>query len=350
MENEKSKTYANALEAIRKLENEKSKRYANALEAYRAQVKSIRSFGRDGDSYFQFVEVLKAARPLIDWALRTREIPVGKEGDFERAARVFGSLRRPPKNLIVWHDRNRSALDFLTEMGTWPEKREAFAEIPQVAKRGAFALHNSIGASEEEFEKLLLLLERADSLLRAKFDFEKVLYGDVFVVGQIKQRNHLAWYMRKEDTVFLRVFQGHEEALHSLLHELGHRYWWKFHDEERVRRASRLYYELRKPPDVSAHLPKVGEMFPCRVRRDRPVSRVVRFERGMYRLESGDGVTERRLREHLERRTVLARFPTPYSITNLDEFFAECFAFYSLSKLNESLASAFESVIEGDEV
>lgn len=313
-----------------------------------AQIEGCRSFGRSGDAFYAFAALTKAARKLISWTLETREIPPGEEVPFERAARVFGTMDEPPKNLIVWHDRNRSNLSYFLRVGGWAKKTEETSKT-QIASVGPFQLHNSVGADEEAFARTVRLTEKTVEVFTPRFDFGKTLYGNVFVVGQIKRAKHLAWYHRREDQVYVRVIEsrGIDDARLSLYHELGHRYWWKFPSRKRKEKVNRIYAGLASRRDLKIRLPEVGEVFPIRVRADQPAPKVVGFDGQFFRLSTGGEIAARRLTELLERTAVIQRFPSLYSMTNVDEFFAECFSYYNFGTLNLDLTARFEDAVKG---
>jgi hypothetical protein len=53
------------------------------------------------------------------------------------------------------------------------------------------------------------------------------------------------------------------------------------------------------------------------------------------------------IQEILKQRAVRGKlFPTSYSMTNSEEFFAECFAFYVLGKLPAALVPQFEKALK----
>lgn len=136
----------------------------------------------------------------------------------------------------------------------------------------------------------------------------------------------------------------------SFTHELGHRYWFKFANPEQKKAVSRLYYKLRSPSSLDLSLPKVGEPILVPIRGVRVPPTVVGYEGDRLLLSTGGFLKVREVWRILQDKQISAKFPSAYAMKNLEEFFAECFAFCTLGKASEELNRAFEDALQGKDV
>jgi len=293
---------------------------------------------------YGYIPTIVSGRSLVEWLLQTREIPPGKEKFLELASRALLASKRQQKDVIGWYDKNKPWLQFLSEASDWPERVSGGT---QEATVGPFKVHNTVGADANQFNEIQSLFESANRILSATRDFKKVLYGDVYVVGQIKNARTLAWYSLSEDDVYIRSMakRGFDD-LDTLCHELGHRYWYKFAPKPVLEAFNRFYYLMKRSSGVQVEMPKVGDVFPIPLSNRRGPPPVIESDDGYrYGLSGGGFVVKRTVRKILEERAVVAKFPTPYSSKTVEEFFAELFALYALGKLSPDLSSKFEEAL-----
>lgn len=306
-----------------------------------------------------FVPVVNSGRVMAEWALQTRTIPSGQTKALELAARLM-ALARTPSNIIQWYETNRPKLNFLLETLTWGEKSAGPSGGLELTTVGPFKVHNTIGAKEKQFKELQGLVKAAVKAITPVMDFKKVLYGDVFVVGQLRHARTLAWYSPTEDEVYLRnLAKKGIDDLASLIHELGHRYWFKFATADQKRNISILYSKLGwDARRVSVPDLKVGEVLPVKVvglepplviTAVTPTSYVLRTKKPAFGTLPGSSPSVRitAIQNILKRKTVVGKvFPSDYSMKNDVEFFAECFSFYVLGKMPEGLVPQFEKALK----
>lgn len=289
--------------------------------------------------------VLNAARPLADWVIQTRSIPAGKSKAVELAARLVTNIARVPTDAVAWYGKNSGKLDLLLEAAQWGERASTESDDNlEVATVGPFKVHNTIGANAKQLGEIKGIVENAVRSLGTTLDFRKVLYGDVFIVGQLKQSTTLAWYSVTEDDVYVRsLMKKGIDSLKSLTHELGHRYWFKFFPTDAKQRVLKLYYDLgsQRPelPDL-----KVGDLLPVEVRGAKGPITIVSRTGLTLGLSTGGAVSMMDVQKFLRNKAV---FPTVYAAKNVEEFFAECFAFYTMGTLKPDLAAQFEAAIKG---
>ena len=296
-----------------------------------------------------FVPVINNGRPLAEWVLQTRTIPGGKTKAIELAARLMGASR-VPADLMKWYDTNHDRLDFLLEASSWGERSATSEGGLDVATAGAFKVHNTIGATEKQFKEILGLVESATKALTPMGDFKKVLYGDVYVVGQLKQSRTLAWYSIKADDVYLRsLAKKGIDDLASLIHELGHRYWFRFMPRDQKQKVANLFFKLSSQGRATQiERPKVGEPLPIPVRGQKEPPVVTKDTGRTFELSTGGYVNAESVLKILQQQAAAKGgvFPSVYSMKDYDEFFAECFAFYTMGRMKPELEAQFTEALK----
>lgn len=295
-----------------------------------------------------FVPVVNTGRVMAEWAIQTRTIPSGQTKALELAARLM-TLARVPSNIVQWYETNRPKLNFLLETLTWGEKSSGPSGGLELTTVGPFKVHNTIGAKEKQFKELQGLVKAAVKAITPVMDFKKVLYGDVFVVGQLRQSRTLAWYSPSEDEVYLRnLAKKGIDDLASLIHELGHRYWFKFATANQKRNITALYSKLGwDARRVEVPVLKAGELLPVNLRGELTPRRITKVTPLFYELGSGISVRISAVEGILKRKAVEGKlFPSGYSMKDDVEFFAECFSFYVLGRLPAGLVPQFEKALK----
>lgn len=293
--------------------------------------------------------------PFIDHGVKlaqaimgTKEIPDGQQKALELTVRLFMASRRQPNKPVEWFDKNYKRLNFLYDAATkWPDKKEGESE--QRFTHGPFTVHNTMGLGGADLEGIKDTITKAVMLIKGLnvSGIDKVLYGDVMVVGQLNKGTAVAWYYPNEDVVYVRPFKnaGYDE-LHSFIHELGHRYIHKFIDKATWLEWRRYHANLvyKDTPGGKVKMPEVGEPLPFDVagfRGKRPIiQKIVGLQ---YYVTDTKYVKWQAIKQILETE---AKYPTAYAATSEDEHFCEALAHRAMGKLKEPNLSAFKAVIE----
>jgi len=324
--------------------------YNKALTALGLNVAQEKSRDRPNSLILKhyFVPVVNTGRVLAAWAVETRAIPEGKAKALELAARLMG-LVRVPSDIIRWYETNLPKLEFLRGAIHWKERSAEPSGGLGLTTVGPFKVHNTIGAQEKQLKEIQGLVKAAVKAITPVMDFKKVLYGDVFVVGQLRQSRTLAWYFVQEDQVYIRnLAKKGVDDLASLIHELGHRYWFKFARADQKRNISGLYYKLgsdARREDVPVL--KAGDLLPLNLKGEDAPRVITKVTPLSYELGSGVSVKIRDVEGIVKRKAVVGKlFPSGYSMKNVEEFFAECFSFYILGKLPSLLVPQFEAALK----
>ena len=278
---------------------------------------------------------------LAEWVLETREIPPGKAKAVELSTRVFISATRKPSDVISWWEKNEKYVRLLNEALTWPEKREnGDTETPQILNVGSFVVHNTILASGTTLESVKGVIKEAESVVSGS-PFSKVLYGPVYVVGKIEQAKTLAWYKQSTDDIYVRAFPNvNHNEIRSLVHELGHRWWFKFMSTAAKRAITRWYQDLDSSTEIP--LSQVGDKLPVPLKgyKDPPTITKINWDR--YEIDVGGSVKIDVVNKILKG---IRGYPTPYSATNNEEFFAELFCMYLLGTLQPKFLEVFQKIM-----
>lgn len=294
---------------------------------------------------FHYDGLITEGRNLSRWVVETRAIPQGKAKAVEMAARVFARAKLP-SDVLGWYRKNKAAFEFLLEAATTWGSRETSDDELAILRVPPFDIHNTIGASGPKLLAIKTVVDGAIHAIGRHHGLSRVLYGNVFVVGQIRGGHTAAWYHVKDDAVFVRSGMKGRGDIHNLCHELGHRYWYRFMTDTRQMAWDTLYrkvsYATPDPPP-----PKVGDLYPLPISGRKEAPRIVGVENGNYLLEGGGYTpiagTLRTMGDNARR----SRFPTPYSAKSPEEFFAESFALFVLGALPTVFREDFERVVQG---
>lgn len=293
-----------------------------------------------------WVRLDKAGEELSMWVLATRQIPSGKAKALEMVGRLFQTTKKRPLNLVKWYATNKPRLELLSEAATWPSRSEGGSDIFTV---GPFEVHNTVGAKPAVLENVREVVGAADRVLTSTRDFRKVLYGQIYLTGQLLTSNSAAWYRFTDDDVYIRTnLKGGRGDLHHLCHELGHRYWHRFLGTNGQYANDVLFNNLARGSVEPVKMPGVGERLPFLLKGfpddNQPV--IEKYMGDRIYLTTGGYVGFRMVWDHLGKMQIEAKYPTPYSATKATEFFPECFAMYALGTLPAEYVPAFERVLD----
>lgn len=326
------------------------RRYLGFVANLEAKVRAAPSTDPASDEYlrhnarlkYDWIDLHAAGVAAAYWVVETRAIPQGRAKALEVAARLFTGTKRPPADVIAWWEKNQRHALLIADAFGWAEKAAGGKEKFEV---GPFQIHNTTHLEGTKLADTVAVIEGVVRLLKAHPKLSRVLYGDVFLVGQLRRARTLAWYFEDEDVVYLRAQKPGLDEKINLLHELGHRYWSKFLKGDAPRQWRTRHYLLKNTDAPRVSLPKVGEPLGFPVKGDpNPVVKAYKATmRGMVvELESGGGFKTDTVYDALSGQALAKKFPTPYAMTNAEEYFAEAFAHYVVGDLATDHVAAFE--------
>lgn len=299
----------------------------------------------------EWVRLIQRGRDLAQAVMAQKVAPRGQAKKLEVAARLMLSSRRQPRDIFKWEIQNQPKFRLLIEAGTrWEDAADNDSALFSL---GPFTIHNTLGLTGDELEGVKKTLEKAIKTARQSgvHGFERVMYGDVFVVGRLQQPNTLAWYNPSEDTVYVRpnlkVGRG---AMHNLIHELGHRYWERFAGSQQKRDWASWHQNMSylDGPEPEVHIPQPGEVVEIARAEGRgknkrkPVVTEIRGNRIF--VDTGGFFTANQFYQHAAREAELAKYPTRYAATNREEHFCEAMALFALGALPEPHLVKFQEI------
>jgi hypothetical protein len=186
-----------------------------------------------------WAEAVTTGSKLARTLLAVRQPPTRAKARALTAASKAFMTARSTRNTYRWYERNKKHGFLLLEAAnSWePIPQGTDLDLP-------FAVHWQPDLPLDR-EHTRGLLRRAVEAIRGSDvpRLTEVLYGPVYVVGALAGRTRLAWYYPDLDTVFVR-YRGAEadadgEFIHSVIHELGHRYWGRIMTAEQHREWER---------------------------------------------------------------------------------------------------------------
>lgn len=273
---------------------------------------------------------------VSQWVLMTRDIH-GKERAVAQAVKAMRITRT--KDIYGWIKKNTGVLKLLVEAISWKERDKD--TNPGVFKIAPFIVHDTVGLNEVKRKAVQTLVEVASRELKSS-KFSQVLYGDIQIVGNISKTNTLAWYNYTSDDVFLRPETKFGPGdVRSLIHELGHRFWFKFATSS-VQGTWNQHYSDILYSSGNVQMPKPGDVLdmPIQGQKEPAIIQGITFDKVL--LSGGYFIPLKKVREHFRAK---ARFPTVYASTSAAEYFAEAFANYVLGNLDSPFKEHFERIV-----
>ena len=292
---------------------------------------------------------------LADAILGTLEIPPGKTKELELATRLFLAKPRYPRDIVKWFDLNEKKINFLYDAVTKWELKGEGKETEQKFTLGPFTVHNTLGLTGAKLDgmkdTLLKVISKMQHLPLP--DFGKALYGEIYLVGQIRKAKNLAWYRHDDDTVYVRPFTKYSTGFaQAVIHELCHRYWTKFLPRS-LQQDWNLWYMRVGGSVKDTEFPKVGDVLEVHVRGYNKVPRVqqIKFDYGKPLLMIGENAADELIPISLttylnavKGQRLQGAYPTAYSATSYEEYFCEAASLLALGELKEPHKDAFLSI------
>ena len=324
----------------RELYNDFKTRWDSVLQKFE-EIEDERGGKAKAITKYRLMPFIYQGKHLSKFVLENKKIPARYTKQFELASRAFLKVRRKPTKPKTWLERNERHIRFLLKTKEFSEKTLGGNELFEV---GPFTVHNVINLSGEKLGIAEDLITKASRFIRQSGipHSRKLLYGDVFLTGQIQRAKTNAWYDIRADNISVRI-KGtiDSETVHSLVHEFGHRLWRLFLGKDVQLQWHRWHRRVgRERPDVD--LPKEGELLGFEVSGlGEPVVEKVEANR-FYVGDGGGYVTYDQVMKTYKQKF---SFPTPYSSVSAEEHFCEAFAMYCMGTLSSKHESNFEELI-----
>ncbi len=243
--------------------------------------------------------------------------------------------------------------------------------VPEKVRAGPFTLINTGGFSDAVIAECAKVVEVAAHQLQSH-GLGMVCYGDVLISNTLMGSNILAFYMISKDEMFVRAnLKGKEgAAVHTVVHELGHRLQWKFvppgkqkeiehiyrtiarnHSEARSEAIDRVWKDPSLKPKVGDSLVSKGEEYKVSGFDVSPKGEIiVQLKR---EVPDAPGLVQHAkvgLESYAAMKGILPKinhsgFVTGYARKDAGENFAEMIAFYCAGKLPEDQVEMLKGVL-----
>lgn len=160
--------------------------------------------------------VVAAAKQLAFHVLRSRKAPAG----FSRVVLPFTDFRQQDARTFFANHRDElyrllAAKDFALAAGG--------IEVE------GFSIHDTTGRGE--LDQIVKVVESSAAALK-RSGLPKVrglLYGSIYVTDRLRNRDSIAFYRSKQDTIWIRPrTRWGAASQHDFVHEIGHRYYQRF--------------------------------------------------------------------------------------------------------------------------
>ncbi len=230
---------------------------------------------------------------------------------------------------------------------------ELFGEVEDTGKSISQGKHNKWifrweTKTKFDVEGLTKIIDEVEERLRSK-GFDNLAYGELSITGSLGSK--YADYLPESDYVrvsskSINVGQG----IHSFIHELGHRLWYKFLDIDKKREVDNKYRNLMKDKiDIN----KGDTVIEKSTGKEYEVEGVfgnslsVKNDEGKIFITKIDNINKGFLEiKGKEKSDSDLYFSRDYSKKNTEEFFADSFMIYIMDEIKEPAKSWFEGIIK----
>ena len=307
--------------------------------------------------------MIPRGREVMKGVLSTKEIPKRSAKHVEMAARMLGNTKHysVPNNFFKWWEKNKKRFQVVLEAAKFADKTMGGEALFKIGK---LTVHNTLAATGKELKDFKKALVAASRLIKKNSGvvpggLSKILYGEVYYVGQLTRAHHAAWYNPSDDILYIRPPKASwgMDMVETIIHEFGHRYYMKYAPKDMKKEwyGHHLYGVKQLENDWEFQGLEVGEKIPMRVRGAprgwRPV--VSGVEGGFYLYEHWDGdKTERTDKFRIDnfrrkQESKGAVYPTAYASVNENEHFCESLKLLCAGKLPTPHLNAFEAIWSG---
>jgi hypothetical protein len=240
------------------------------------------------------------------------------------------------QNIINKHGLN-AAVVFIH----FPELQQA--ETENKVKVGSFEL---IYNEEKEHTQIEPIVLETEAILK-KFGFGKLCYGKLFSTPTIRAGQTLADYTDNTDSVRIsNKAKKSNEAIRIMIHELGHRLWYRFLSDKQKQEITDKFYEVQKNSDFKISLGDkfVDEKGKIIVVSDYVSGRQGKMQKFVFKYDAMEKSPRfSAAKGYFRRLTPIGKKyeydpfdVTEYAKTNEKEFFSEVFSF-ALTQKNKVL-------------
>ena len=107
------------------------------------------------------------------------------------------------------------------------DRFETYKTVEQKLQHGPYTVINNYGYRPDEYAGALAVLDKATAAI-TKSGFGSAAYGDIVLEGFQKGDAYSGFYLNHQDLIRLKVETKYRmDVVYTLVHELGHRVWFK---------------------------------------------------------------------------------------------------------------------------
>jgi hypothetical protein len=310
----------------------------------------------------------RGGRELFLGLLQKYEMPKAIRQKVEAAAKYWSKTRAQDAKkgaevaaFKVYRDHLALAK---TAMSGSVDRSTATSDQIKTWAAGPFRLLNTGGFEDKTMEDCVQVVEKAAQLMKAK-GLSKVLYGDILISNTVGRNSKvLAFYLPSKDEMFVRAnLKGvKQDALHTVIHELGHRLHFKFLSGKK-REIALMYREIsHKSRDLTkdklqkvlsdpALLPQQGDTIKDPKGVDYVVDKVIYDEVHLHLLREPRKKAKINLLGYIDLKGIKVEVPnksgfvTQYASKDPDENLAEMIAAYCMGELAPDQVEMLEAIL-----
>lgn len=319
------------------------------------QYNQERDLGNTSSLWVVWFHFYQAGREWVNFIIDHLAMPPKAAKPIEMSVRLFAKVYgrgKGPPDIAQWYLDNKTRLDLLDQAGTWNSRTEESG----VLKIGPLTVHDTIQASPRKLENAQEIVQQAIKAINHSGvpGFSSMVYGQVYLVGQLKRKTWAAWYQPDKDSLYLRpevMGSSIQESAQHLVHEFGHRFWLKKLSMD-IKRAWATHHQYMKYDTPARRLPEVGSIIPILVNGKKP-----RFtgidDKGKAVLVNAEtegliGTIDLvKLRDWMQEYDHKTKFPTLYSASDAEEHFCESLSLYCVGRLTGDNLGSFQEIVLG---
>jgi hypothetical protein len=274
------------------------------------------------------------------------QVPASSRRTYENLTKEFSRTRDMKDWSVWWIKVRKETMKFLESTRHWKAlDQDAVAEAESVPSEDQnvtlIGKIKVINQSGKDPAKTIEGIRRCTQQLMNSGvpKIADVLYGNMLVVGDVgRKKTVAALYYIDYDHIEIRAVSRFDEHFeHSVIHELGHRYWRKFVSREVKEMWSKhhseiLYGDRKRRPEVGEVLSFV---------KGAPVVTKVTWDK-VY-VSDRESISLKDYQKFMR----MMSFPTLYSEASLEEHFCEALALFCLGKLEGQHLEAFKRIVIG---
>lgn len=345
---------------VKKADTNLSTQFQEKLTQFKDKLayNKARGLGDTSDLWVAWRFFYQVGQQWSAYVISNLSIPPKKAKGVEMAARVFtvryGRGKNPRPNIAGWFDKHSKRFELLATATGWQQRQEGDG----VFQHQGFRVHNTIGASDKQLQKVKAVIDQAlKGVQKAGVPgLKQACYGDIYLVGRIERKNWAAWYYPSKDVIYLRPNirgSSEQDIARTLIHEICHRLWRSSVDKNTKRMWNQYHIKLSMQGKAPKELPPVGTVLPDILKINNKVVVVDKYDDGNVWFNDAKkgkpvgGVSTLTFRDWLKEVDRAGKFPSVYATTDAEEHFCEAVSHKGMGSLAPENLAALDAIILG---